>query len=160
MHPPHQFIPEKHNHARCVSHALRNADALCRRQNLRFTPIRQRVLELVWKSHAPVAAYDLLKSLRQNKPNAEAPTVYRALDFLLKHGLVHKIESLNAFVGCPHPGKTHVSQFLICSECCQAIELDDQLIQQTIEQQTTKTGFKITNQTIEIKGICPECATP
>ena len=157
MYPLQQFIPQNHNHERCISHALHNADALCQSQNLRFTPLRQHVLALVWERHAPVTAYDLLKRLRQSKPNAEAPTVYRALDFLLNNGLAHKIESLNAYVGCAHPGKTHACQFLICSKCCQAIELQDRLIQQTIKQQAAITGFNITNQTIEIKGVCPEC---
>ena len=152
-----KFHAQSHNHTHCIDNALEKAFSLCQQQNLRFTPIRQRVLELVWKSHQPIVAYDILENLREIKTNAQAPTVYRALEFLLEHGLVHKIESLNAFVGCDHPDKTHVSQFLICSNCGQTIELDDALIQQTIEQQATKTGFKISKQTIEINGLCPSC---
>lgn len=154
-----KFHTPAHNHAHCIREAIEKAARLCQQQNIRFTPIRQRVLELVWESHQPIVAYDLLKSLRKEKTNAEAPTVYRALDFLLAHGLAHKIESLNAFVGCAQPETKHVSQFLICTDCRQAVELDNARIQQAIEQQAGKTGFRIREQTIEIKGICPECQT-
>lgn len=152
-----QFRTQHHNHSRCISHALDSAVNVCRKKSLRFTPIRQRVFELIWDSHEPVVAYDILKKLRDEKTNAEPPTVYRALDFLLAVGLVHKIESLSAYVGCEHTDKPHVSQFLICIDCRQTIELDDKLIQKTIEQQAAKTGFVIHNQMIEIKGICPGC---
>lgn len=152
-----KFRTQNHNHSRCISHALEQAANVCQKQKLRFTPIRRRVFELVWDSHKPVVAYDILKKLRDEKTNAEPPTVYRALDFLLTVGLVHKIESLSAYVGCEHTDKSHVSQFLICTDCRQTIELNDQLIQQTIEQQAAKTGFEIRNQIIEIKGMCPAC---
>lgn len=157
MPPPDRFPGHNHNHSACINRAMKTADDLCRQKGLRFTPIRQRVLELVWSSHAPIAAYDLLRILKQEKENAEAPTVYRALDFLLQHGLVHKIESLNAYIGCNHPGDTHTSQFLICSVCKQVVEKDNAEIDAAIFAQAIRLGFTISDQTIEINGTCSNC---
>lgn len=157
MPSPSEFKSASHNHVSCIASAMHKAEHLCTEHNLRFTPIRRRVLELVWASHAPIVAYDILKILRKDRKNAEAPTVYRALDFLLQHRLVHKIESLNAFVGCTHPDKPHVSQFLICTQCCQAVELMGNHVRKSIEQQALEHDFVITEQTIEISGFCPQC---
>lgn len=152
-----KFHSENHNHGACVQQAMRAAANLCEKKGLRFTPIRQRILELVWSSHSPVAAYDLLGTLKQEKANAEAPTVYRALDFLVEHGLVHKIESLNAFIGCSHPGNLHTSQFLICENCHQVVEQDNPDIDAAIAAQAVSLNFKVSQQTIEIMGICSNC---
>jgi Fur family zinc uptake transcriptional regulator len=94
-----------HDHSHCVHSALSEADTLCAQKGLRLTALRRRVLELVWQSHKPLGAYDILAVLsEQDGRRAAPPTVYRALDFLLENGLVHRISSLNAFVGCVHPG--------------------------------------------------------
>ncbi len=147
-----------HNHTVCINRAVKNAQNLCEQNGLRFTAIRKRVLELVWSNHKPVAAYDLLKQLRREKENAEPPTVYRALDFLLDNNLVHRIESLNAFVGCDHPEPDHTSHFMICSGCDQVAELSDSaLINDAIHRQASKSGFKVSGQTVEITGLCSTC---
>ena len=94
-----------HDHSRCVAEALAEAEALCAKQGTRLTTLRKRVLELVWASHKPLGAYDILGVLsEEDGRRAAPPTVYRALDFLLENGLVHRIASLNAFIGCVHPG--------------------------------------------------------
>lgn len=152
-----KFHTRNHNHEDCVQRAMRSATRLCQQKGLRFTPIRRRVLELVWASHAPVAAYDLLGILRQEKQNAEAPTVYRALEFLLENGLVHRIESLNAYLGCNHPENLHTSQFLICENCQQVVEQDNPDIDAAISAQASRLGFSISQQTIEIMGVCSNC---
>jgi hypothetical protein len=91
------------------------------------------VLELVWQSHKPLGAYDILAVLsEQDGRRAAPPTVYRALDFLLENGLVHRIASLNAFIGCSHPEHAHQGQFLICRECHAAIELEQKSISDAI----------------------------
>jgi len=91
-----------HDHSRCVSHALAEAETICARQGLRLTALRKRVLELVWASHKPLGAYDILGVLSdEDGRRAAPPTVYRALDFLLENGLVHRIASLNAITDCP-----------------------------------------------------------
>lgn len=91
---PHNALPYRpHNHDACVRDALAEARAICQARNARLTPIRQRVLELIWESHKPLGAYDLLGMLAQEGHNAAPPTVYRALDFLQQYGLVHRIAS-------------------------------------------------------------------
>ncbi len=152
-----EFHDIAHNHTRCVDNAVQAATTLCEQRGLRFTPIRKRVLELVWASHAPIAAYDLLKALRQEKDNAEAPTIYRALDFLLQHGMVHKIESMNAFVGCDHPGNSHAVQFLICTECKQVLEQENTELSFMISNYAISNNFIVSSQTIEIMGVCSNC---
>ena len=147
----------RHNHARCISAAMAGADEVCRRNNLRFTRIRRRVLELIWRSHRPTPAYALLRQLRREKRNAEPPTVYRALDFLLAHSLAHKIESLNAYVGCSRPSGRHGGQFLICSGCQQVAELDDPDLRRIIAAKAARAGLEAARQTVEITGRCPEC---
>ena len=111
------FPKAEHDHGDCIADALGMAEQVCAKRGARLTKLRRRVFELVWSSHAPVGAYDLLRHLARERDGAAPPTVYRALDFLRKHGLIHRIESLNAFVGCCTPGEAHAGQFLICSRC-------------------------------------------
>lgn len=148
------FPAANHDHHRCVAHALAAAEAECARRGARLTEIRRRVLELVWASHAPVGAYAILEKLGRS---AAPPTVYRALDFLLAHGLVHRIERLNAFVGCSHPGAPHAGQFLLCTQCGAAAELDDGAIAGALAAAAAQLGFSVTGQTIEAEGQCPAC---
>lgn len=155
--PASPFRRGRHNHRRCIATALTRADEICRRNGARFTRIRRRVLELIWASHRPMRAYDLLQQLRREKHNAEPPTVYRALDFLLENRLAHKIESLNAYIGCALPQRRHVGQFLICSGCNQVAELDDPELQRMIEAKASGAGLEAARQTVEITGRCPLC---
>ncbi len=147
-----------HDHSHCVSHALAEAEAICARQGLRLTALRKRVLELVWASHKPLGAYDILGVLsEEDGRRAAPPTVYRALDFLLENGLVHRIASLNAFIGCVHPGELHQGQFLICKACHAAIELELPAISQSIVAGAAAVGFAVESQTVEVVGLCAGC---
>jgi Fur family zinc uptake transcriptional regulator len=154
---PRAFAAPTHNHGQCVSDALAAADAVCRAQGARLTDQRRRVLQLVWESHAPVGAYALLDRLREEGVRAQPPTVYRALDFLVERGLVHRIESLNAYVGCARPDTGHVGQFLICGNCRSAAELDDPAIGSAIAHGAAAVGFTVRRATVEIAGTCPNC---
>lgn len=147
-----------HDHTRCVSHALTTAEVLCDKGGLRLTALRKRVLELVWDSHKPLGAYDILAVLSETDGRRAAPpTVYRALDFLLDHGLVHRIASLNAFVGCNHPGEVHQGQFLICRNCHTAVELQNSAIDSAVIASANSVGFNVEGQTVEITGLCAAC---
>lgn len=147
-----------HDHAHCVHAALTEADTLCEQKGLRLTALRRRVLELVWQSHKPLGAYDILGVLsEQDGRRAAPPTVYRALDFLLENGLVHRIASLNAFMGCVHPEHAHQGQFLICRLCHTAVELEHPAISQAINQGAATVGFEVETQTVEVVGLCASC---
>jgi len=154
------FRSPAHDHGRCVSDALARAEAVCAARRARLTAIRRQVLELVWQAHQPVLAYDLLELLRARQPRAAPPTVYRALEFLQAHGLVHRIESLNAYVGCADPSHPHSGQFLICQRCRAVAELDDAAIRAAIEARARAAGFRCDSQTVEVRGECPRCAEP
>lgn len=151
----HAFAP--HDHRRCIKAALLEAQRICREHKGRLTEQRRRVLELVWRSHKPVGAYVILEQLRSEGFSGAPPTVYRALEFLLEHGLIHRIESLNAYTGCAHPGAQHTGHFLICSRCQQVAELDDPKVNRAINSSAARHGFEADHQVIEIRGLCPRC---
>jgi len=151
-----RFVAEDHDHRSCVSEALSAAEGLCRRQGQRFTPLRRRILELVWRRHKPVGAYEILEML-QREAKAAPPTVYRGLDFLRRMGLVHRIATLNAYVGCTQPGEPHDGQFLICESCHALAELDVEAIATAIEESARDSGFATRRRTVEIMGLCPHC---
>lgn len=153
-----EFSRGRHKHSACIAEALAVAELSCKQRGNRLTPIRRRVLELVWASHEPVKAYDVLDILRNERSSAAPPTVYRALEFLQEEGLVHKIASLNAFVGCGKPGHLDSGQFLICSDCGEVAELDDPDLVEVISKKALQIGFAIEDQIVEIKGCCAQCA--
>ena len=131
----------------------------------RLTELRRQVLALVLEAGRPVGAYDLLELLRGQRRGAAPPTVYRALEFLMEHGLIHKVERLSAFVGCPlhaHPeghveGHAHAAQFLICGGCGVVRELEDAPVREALEQAAARLGFRIGGVTIEAEGRCSAC---
>jgi len=152
-----RFPHDEHDHEHCVAEAIATAVRICRERGLRFTEQRRRVLELVWNSHKPVGAYDILDSLNLAGRKVAPPTVYRALDFLIEANLVHRLDSLNAFVGCPDPSSSHTGQFLICRNCRSVAELDDGDIEDMIRQRAAILGFTAIHQTLEIEGTCRTC---
>jgi Fur family transcriptional regulator, zinc uptake regulator len=152
--------PADHDHALCIDAALDNATALCARRGARLTTLRRRVLELVWRGHSAVKAYELLGELDHGGGGAKPPTVYRALDFLIAHGLVHRLESMNAYVGCPRPGSPHDGQFLICGACGTVSEFTAPAIHGAIAREAAGLGFKVGQQTIEVHGVCRDCRSP
>lgn len=146
-----------HDHDRCVNTALATARVLCTEQGLRLTPIRRRVLELIWGRHQPVKAYDILTQLQRKNPRTAPPTVYRALEFLLEAGLVHRVASFNAYVGCGDPGTPHVGQFLICRTCNVVAEINDPRVSEMLGQDARRLGFRSEHPTVEVTGLCRQC---
>jgi Fur family zinc uptake transcriptional regulator len=116
----------------------------------------------LWKSHQPRKAYDILSELaeknqtveKEDKKNFAPPTVYRALDFLQEMGLVHKVESLNAFIGC---NGEHNHQYLVCQDCGDVADIHDQTLSKSVQKKAGEKGFKVTSSIIEIKGHCEKC---
>ncbi len=142
--------------ARALERVLARAEALCARRGVRLTRQRRRVLEVVCRAARPIGAYEILDLIRDGAP-AAPPTVYRALDFLLEQGLIHKIETLHAFVGCSHPEYPHGSQFLICAECGDVTEVEDETLAGSLRSVAAQSGFHPTRPVIEVLGTCAEC---
>jgi len=164
--PEIYFAGSDHDHGSCIASALDAAAAVCQRRGVRLTPLRRQVLELVWQSHRPIGAYAVLEALQADRRTAGAsagggvvapPTVYRALEFLLGQRLIHRIESLNAYIGCVHPGARHAAQFLICDGCGSAAELDSPALRAAIDQAAGDAGFAVERIAVEVAGHCPDC---
>lgn len=147
-----------HNHTHCIGDALAAARQLCSERGVRLTALREQVLGLIWHSHKPLGAYTLMEMLALASTRRVAPpTVYRALEFLLEEGLIHRINSLNAFIGCPSPMQKHQSHFLICQGCSVAVELDNPTLNQTLEAAAIAAGFSVASHSVEINGFCSAC---
>ncbi len=150
-------MEECQQHERCVDRALSRAESLSRKKKLRFTPVRRLVLEIVWEDHRPAKAYDVLARLQKIMPSAKPPTVYRALNFFVANGLVHKLGSLQAYVGCSHPQRHCECSFLICSKCNAIKECCNGVLQRAIANTARKNRFLLGKSTLEIGGECRNC---
>ncbi len=151
-------MAHSHDHAACIENAVEEAERICAERGSRFTDLRRRILMMIWQGHKAVKAYDLLDQLASEGGSAKPPTVYRALDFLMEEGLVHKIESLNAYIGCPHPGSDHISQFLICDNCETVEEVTSPALAKAVKGAAATQSFSIRRQTLELHGTCENCA--
>ncbi len=146
------------NHQHCIDDALTNARQICEQAQLRLTPLREQVLQLIWQSHKPLGAYDLIDMLSKvSQKRIAPPTVYRALDFLLDIGIVHRINCLNAYIGCPSPAVEHPNYFFICTTCHSVIESDEPRIHQEVSQVADEHQFSIEKQWLEVLGQCNHC---
>lgn len=145
------------DHEVCIESAMREADLICQEKGLRFTELRREVLRLIWLSHVPAKAYDILDKLKGKAWSAKPPTVYRALDFLLETGLVHKLDSINAYIGCSHPREHDGCYFLICTDCNEAKECCSPELTDAIELAWSKNSFRPKKVTLEVLGQCGEC---
>jgi Fur family zinc uptake transcriptional regulator len=154
----HTCIDPKH-HVHDGDAFVRGVERVCEQRGLRLTPIRANALRLIADAGRPVKAYELLDLMKATHDAAAPPTVYRALDFLLEHGFIHKLASINAFVGCHHPGAAqHAVPFLICDRCQSATELEDEGIVESLDARARALGFVPQAQTLEVHGLCAECA--
>lgn len=149
-----------HDHQHCIDKALACADSLCAQREVRFTPIRRRVLELIWRNHEAVKAYDLLDDLRHSEPAAKPATIYRALDFLLEQGLIHRVESLNAFIGCNHAEQRHELLLLLCERCHRVEERSAPAVMDVLASELRDADFSPSHKALEVHGLCRHCAEP
>ncbi len=147
----------KHDHRRCQREALAEIDRLFEARHLRLTPRRREVLEILLASHQPMGAYEILEVInrKSGKASVAPPIVYRALAFLLEAGVIHRIESKNAFISCLRPGHQRGAQFLICRDCDRVAELDSS--DSNLLAQADRLGFAVDHSVIEITGVCGEC---
>jgi Fur family zinc uptake transcriptional regulator len=147
----------EHDHSHCQTQALEAALLECQKQGLKLTKIRQQVLEIIWTQHNPIGAYDVLQKLQEAGHKPAPPTAYRALEFLVSAKLIHRIESLNAYIGCPSPNATHQCQFYICTSCGHTAEVNNALISEALTNSAKELGFECTQPVIEVHGVCQDC---
>ena len=152
------FPAPDHDHDRCSADAMARAEALCAARAERLTPTRRHVLEALASSHRPLGAYEIIDRLAERGPRPAPITVYRALDFLLAQGLVHRIESRNAFIACigKHDAKAMIV-FLLCDLCGAVGEAPSAAVAETLLAAARSAGFTPKTPVIEIPGVCSHC---
>jgi len=149
---------EAHDHQACVADGLAEAEARCAALGLRLTPVRRKVLEFLLREHRALGAYAILDLLRDAGFGSQPPVAYRALEFLADNGFVHKIERLNAFVACAHPGENHSPAFMICRLCEAVAEAQAGPARGAFAEAARAAGFQIEKTVVEAEGVCPACA--
>lgn len=144
-------------HGARLGSALEEAEHRCAGAGERLTAPRRRVLELLLEAGQPVKAYELMGSFGPPGEAAKPPTVYRALEFLARQGLAHRIESLNAYVACRLGAASHAAGFLIC-DCCGATREIAPLAADALRGAAEAAGYVLSGVTVEAHGLCAECA--
>jgi Fur family transcriptional regulator, zinc uptake regulator len=152
------FPAPDHDHGRCTTDALSHAELICKQRAQKLTPMRRQVLEALLSSHRPLGAYEVIDELAKSMPRPAPITVYRALDFLIGNGLVHRIESRNAYLACAHNhDATTMIAFLICEHCGSVGEIPAAPVAQSLNAAARATGFTPTLSVVEITGTCAHC---
>ena len=155
---PAIFPDPDHDHDRCSTDAMAVAEALCLERGQRLTPIRRKVLAALLGSHKPLGAYEIIDRLAPKGPRPAPITAYRALEFLRENGLVHRIESRNAFIACVHNHAAgELVVFLICERCGAVGEASSLDVTATLTAAARAAGFKPKSPVIELTGICTHC---
>ena len=156
--PQPVFHAPDHDHARCTADALKHAETLCTQRAQRLTPIRRQVLELLLESHKPLGAYEIMDRAAAGGGRPAPITIYRALDFLRENGLVHRIESRNAFVACVNNHESDdLVVFLICEHCGAVGEAQSAAVADQLKAAARSAGFTPKAPVIEIGGVCAHC---
>lgn len=148
---------EQHDHRNCAQAGLAAADTLAQAQRLRLTPVRRRVLEILLEEHRAMGAYEVLERLAKDGFGHQPPVAYRALDFLVDHGMAHRIQRLNAFTACHHMGQDHIPAFLICRVCHTLSETEAPALNAALSELSGESGFALERASIEALGVCPDC---
>ena len=152
------FPAPDHDHDRCAADAIRHAEQVCAGRAQKFTPIRRQVLQALLASHRPLGAYEVIDTLAQSMARPAPITVYRALDFLMANGLVHRIESRNAYLACAHDhDATSTVAFLICDRCGSVGEIPAAPVAQSVNAAARASGFAPKMSVVEIAGTCAHC---
>lgn len=146
-----------HDHALCATDALARAERVAAARRLRLTPVRRRTLEILLAEHRALGAYEVLERLAAEGYGNQPPVAYRALDFLVRHGLAHRIRRLSAFAACSRPGQAHSPAFFICERCQTVAEAPGRAIRAAMEAAAAALGFAVERTSIEAVGLCPAC---
>lgn len=148
----------QHDHTHCSQDLLARAEAVAADHGARLTSVRRRTLEILLETHRALGAYEVLERLAAEGFGKQPPVAYRALEFLVEHGLAHRVRRLNAFAACTHPGHSHAPTFLICRTCKAVAEAPAALVREAVEAVAVPLGFTVERCTVEALGLCPACA--
>ena len=146
-----------HDHTHCAGDVLAQAETIAAERGARLTPVRRRTLEILLEAHRAMGAYDVLERLAADGFGKQPPVAYRALEFLVELGLVHRINRLNAFAACMHPGEDHSPAFLICRLCNAVAEATAGRVRTAMEASAAELGFVVERANFEALGLCPGC---
>ena len=147
----------KHDHDHCAGDTLARAEAVAAERGARLTPVRRRVLEILLEAHRAMGAYEVLDRLAAEGFGNQPPVAYRALEFLVEHGLAHRVRRLNAFAACMHPGEDDSPVFLICKSCDAVAEAPADPVRVALAKAAGAVGFTVERATVEALGLCGAC---
>jgi Fur family transcriptional regulator, zinc uptake regulator len=155
-----RFPVPGHDHKACVEHSLERAHAAFGARGARLTKLREAVLRVLAESHEALGAYEIIDRLRSRGRKIAPISVYRILDALLEAGLVHRIESRNAFVAChgSHGEKDAPILFLVCDKCGTVAEAPGGEIAESLRSSAGAAGFETRDSVLEATGVCRHCA--
>jgi len=135
------------------------AEERCVQAEERLTPARLAAYAELLASQRPLSAYELIALLEKRQERKIAPlTVYRHLDFLIRVGLVHRLETTQSYLPCDHPEHAHESQYLVCSRCGHVDEVESKRLGSLLNEIADQRGFQPENAVVEIQGLCGACA--
>lgn len=140
-----------------IARLVKQTEAACKEKGIRFTEPRQHVLEIIAASKKPMGAYDILESLGQYMDAPKPPTAYRAIEFLMEQGIVHRIESLNAYVLCGSDHRHNGSQFMVCDSCGTVVEAHICHVPDDLAARAREEGFVLSRWDAELHGTCKDC---
>lgn len=140
-----------------ITQRLQTAERLCQSRGTRLTPIRRRVLEILLRRHTSLKAYELLDEFKVLQPGAAPPTVYRALDFLVEQGLIHRLDAINAWTACTDAAGTPHDVLVVCTRCGAVAELSDPELSHQLAACVAETGFTLTGHETELRALCRTC---
>jgi Fur family transcriptional regulator, zinc uptake regulator len=148
---------DDHDHELCASQLMARAERACARRNARLTSLRRDVLGAVGESHCAAGAYEIIERLARNGPRPAPISIYRALEFLGDLGLVHRVESRNAFVACNRPHEAGRAVLMVCEDCGTVDEIEAASVFDRLDGLAGAEGFEISRAVIELSGCCAGC---
>ncbi|WP_022705208.1 Fur family transcriptional regulator [Pseudorhodobacter ferrugineus] len=148
---------DTHDHSHCTTDGLARAEGILALRKQRLTPVRRQTLQILLAEHRALGAYEVLDKLAEAGFGKQPPVAYRALEFLVEHGLAHKVRRLNAFAACMHPETDHAPVFLICRGCNALAETAAEPVRAALDAAAHAAGFTVERTSIEALGLCPKC---
>lgn len=140
-----------------VQESLAEAERRCMRSGARLTDLRRSIFEILLTAHKPVKAYDIIECMRDRGQRLTPASIYRTLEFLLEHGLAHRVNALNAYVPCTGPHEEQALLLFVCSECRETTEIDDSVLYDAVRSRLDGLGLSLRDGCIEIQGTCRNC---